>query len=567
MQSTNSVSQSSLVLHTSISEVPLQSIENQLDNLSLRENQDDLQEKIEKHQPISNSVKSQEKQNLTRYQRHIRRQSLNLILPKSRFLKQIRADLYVPQSLRAIMYSYLPYQIQFLKIRLLSHSEKRILSYVQTLEEMPDVRVNLCKKQIPPSMNLNCLWEFCGDPLFVLDNKEDFKQSIKNRINKVQIDERIQKRQEQTIEQTFYHNLGEIMKSLSKYKMTIQEKQFISFEVGCYDKFHFQNDDWLKMGLEYNIDIRVELLTLFFISDISDSSFQNYGNLIVNSQKIDQKCQSFLQNFLDENEDQLQSYGKKDGQFQCESLKIIGIVGIYDDYFKYYGNLKEFQVTNAILIIHPDFYSYNYFPINIEKLIVQTPASIVKLNDDGTHEVLSGSLLSFILKKHASFDKLQHLEIFIEDLSIAVEHIERMKNLQLLVSINYDDSFSLLQNLGNYDREFAELMKGKHMTIKIIEDIKNFKMVDGKIQNLSVCFNDIRKLLRQTFQEGLDQQEIIESWQIESDVSKIYKQNSKQYKRSSYVLQLQCIMSCGKQQSRLDIVFCKDFNELLFEIE
>eukprot|EP00347_Sterkiella_histriomuscorum_P003202 403365201 len=522
-----------------------ESIDDMMGNLSLRDNGS---------QKVQSDMKTQEKQNLTRYQRARRREANPMPLRRN-LPKKTTADLYIPQSLRAITYSYLPYQMQFLKIRLLSNSERQILSYVQTLEGTPEVIIKIDKKKLPSKLNINSLWEFCGNPLIVFDNYETYCENYdQNSLNSKKILKRFALKKEQT----FYHNLKQIIKMKSQSGKSI-EKQCLYFEIICWGKLPFKDDSWLNLSSKFNIDFKIENLVLDITSSLTLASLENFGNLLSISQEIHLKSQDVLLYWHYENQD-LQNFLTliiEEKQFECQILKISASIMMKQDYFKYLQNLKELQIFDSLLSTKSDFHSVNNFPKNIQKLVCVN-AIYLKQQDQ---QYLELSFLNGILQRQNTFEKLEQIEICPEDISLVAEHCDRLKSLWLLVIRNVDEQFKILDHMKEYQADFSKLMKERRMTIEIIEDVKKYFTPEIKTIDFGIYIGDCIELINKSLCHEVPYEQYLEENTFYLIKKPLKPNSSRKYRFGSYVSQIYVAAERANQHSRIDLILTRDINK------
>eukprot|EP00347_Sterkiella_histriomuscorum_P019682 403340689 len=92
-----------------------ESIGDMMENLSLGNKE--LYLPTEKKKRAYNRAKTQTTSTISRYQRNKVRGATDLVAPRQRHLRRSRLDLHIPESLRAIIYSYNSNQEQFLQFR------------------------------------------------------------------------------------------------------------------------------------------------------------------------------------------------------------------------------------------------------------------------------------------------------------------------------------------------------------------------------------------------------------------------------------------------------------------
>eukprot|EP00347_Sterkiella_histriomuscorum_P013097 403366032 len=253
-----------------------------------------------------------------------------------------------------------------------------------------------------------------------------------------------------------------------------------------------------------------------------------------------------------------------DVEFLCESLKISCVmIGIYENYFRHYVYLREFQLTVHSTVYAQDFTCLRYFPQNIEKLVMWKPAQTLKQSADERNYIESSlSLLSIILQTHTLFESLEQLEISIQDLSLVAEHSDKLSCLNLLVLRNLDESFNALDNLKNYLQQLAKLMKGRHLCIRILDGVDKYKTGKLKIKDLSIFVVQIQRLLQQVFQEGLDQEQSKEFEQNQSYIQTIYQTKERELRKSDFVKEVFHLMICKNQYLKIEILLNRNVQEL-----
>eukprot|EP00347_Sterkiella_histriomuscorum_P021072 403335369 len=451
-------------ISTSILDNTRQSLDSQMNDLSLQEMQN-----VEHVQPAISKVKTQVVQKLSRHERLKKREATDLIPPRQRGPKKKKEYPY-PDSCRALIYSYLDNKFQFTMIRQLADSELQILSYVQTLRVLPEIRINIVKIMMPSNFKASCLWEFSRNILFVFDN-------FVTTVDQFSVSQTEFLQKEQIKEQTFQHNLGHIANTLKGNNL---ERQIVNFEIGCYNKFSFPNDSWLTLGDENNIEFRVKKLTLSFSGQcyFRFLNYNKYSKLFSESLEIERKrwdvLGCYFMRYINEN---LNNRTVEEMQFKCKFLKISSIIHINSDLFMLLGNLTELLIYCDSVYLNQDFQKFNSFPQNLQKLsyLVANTKKFVTNNSIIPHPT---SVLSPILSSQHLFVQLQQLEIYLCDFSVVVEHANKFKKLNLLVLRNLDkdmnNRYKVFENLSNYLDDFVKLMKGKHMAIKIFDEHKKY---------------------------------------------------------------------------------------------